>query len=109
MVLNQFGLKDEDLSYIINILSKDPSVESVIIFGSRAIGNYKKASDIDIAIKSASSTVSRFITRSKDVLENESALPYFFDIIHYETIDNPDLIKHIDDYGVEIYKNLSKD
>ncbi|MBT4761809.1 MAG: nucleotidyltransferase domain-containing protein [Bdellovibrionaceae bacterium] len=104
MNAKQLGLRDEDLSCIIKTLSKDPSVESIIVFGSRAMGNFKPGSDIDISIKSSSANISKVITRAKDILENESTIPFFFDIVHYESIDNKDLIKHIDQHGLEIYK-----
>ena|SRR6056297_1738681 len=44
-----YGLRERDLEYIHAALSKCPQVEKAIIFGSRALGNYKKGSDIDLA------------------------------------------------------------
>ena len=46
-----FGLKDSDINAIIAILKRYPDVKEAIIFGSRAMGNYKPGSDIDIALK----------------------------------------------------------
>ncbi len=45
------GLKDGDLKNIITVLQQEAEVEEAIIFGSRAKGNYKKGSDVDIALK----------------------------------------------------------
>lgn len=45
-----YGLLDKDINYIINTLIRFPEVEKAIIFGSRAMGNYKKGSNIDLAI-----------------------------------------------------------
>ena len=45
-----FGLLDRDIKYIIKALEQHDEIEKAIIFGSRAMGNYKKGSDVDIAI-----------------------------------------------------------
>ena len=45
-----YGILERDLRYIIEAIKKHPQIEEVIIFGSRAMGNYKVASDIDIYI-----------------------------------------------------------
>ena len=46
-----YGLKKKDINSIIKSLQKFSEVDEAILFGSRAMGNYKKASDIDISIK----------------------------------------------------------
>ncbi len=45
-----YGLRERDIKNIITTLNKFSEIESSKIFGSRAKGNYKKGSDIDIAI-----------------------------------------------------------
>ena len=45
-----FGLLDRDIKYIIKALEQHDEIEKAIIFGSRAMENYKKGSDVDIAI-----------------------------------------------------------
>ena len=97
-----FGLLDRDINYIIKALEKYDDIEKAIIFGSRAIGNYKKGSDIDIAI------VGKNIKRSTiykldDYLNEVYPLPYFFDIIQYDQIRNENLINHINNEGKVIY------
>ena len=47
---NAFGLAERDLAYIIAAVSEFPEIQKAVVFGSRAKGNYKKGSDIDIAI-----------------------------------------------------------
>ena len=39
-----YGLLDKDIDYIVNAFNKFSQIEKVIIFGSRAMGNYKKGS-----------------------------------------------------------------
>jgi predicted nucleotidyltransferase len=48
-----FGLTHSDLHAIKQVLAKYPQIEQAIIFGSRAKGNYKPGSDVDIALKGA--------------------------------------------------------
>ena len=48
---NRFGLIDTDIEIIMRTFSLHPKVEQAVIFGSRAKGNYKNGSDVDIALK----------------------------------------------------------
>ena len=47
----KYGLSEEQLTEICNILTLYSEIEEAIIYGSRAIDTYKEASDVDIAIK----------------------------------------------------------
>jgi predicted nucleotidyltransferase len=46
----RFGLEENDINIICSYLSKYPEIEKATIFGSRAKGNFKKGSDVDIAL-----------------------------------------------------------
>jgi predicted nucleotidyltransferase len=46
---NSFGLLDRDMEAIAAVLSQEPRVEKAIIFGSRAKGNFRNGSDVDLA------------------------------------------------------------
>ena len=97
-----FGLLDRDIKYIRKALEKYDEIEKAVIFGSRAMGNYKKGSDVDIAI--IGKDVSRSIVyKIEDYLNEVYPLPYFFDLIHYNEITNENLINHIDNEGKIIY------
>ncbi len=95
------GLSAKDLSIIKATIASFEEVESATLFGSRAKGNYKTGSDIDIAIK-LNPVTSSPISLIHDKLEEETPLPYFFDAINYHTIKNQALIEHIDRVGVKI-------
>lgn len=97
------GLIDRDLHYIHKALEKYPEIDRVIIYGSRALGNYKMGSDVDLAI------VGEMVSRKtmvgvNDDLNEVYPLPYTFDLVHYDELSNEDLIKHIDKYGEELYR-----
>lgn len=101
-----FGLLEEDLHYILKAIETFAEIEKVKIFGSRALGNYKKGSDVDIAIFGENIHEKTLLGLS-DLLNEQYPLPYFFDIIHYESINNPNLTKHIDEVGIEIYPTIA--
>lgn len=96
-----YGLKNRDLYWIRKAIANYPQVEQVLIFGSRAMGNYKTGSDVDLAIK-GHQVDRRIVNRLSDDLNEEYPLPYFFDVIHYESITNEDLKAHIDTLGKTI-------
>jgi uncharacterized protein len=96
------GLKDRDIENIIKASRELPEIEEVILFGSRAKGIQKNASDVDLAIKGKNIT-DKTTKRLSSKLNEELPLPYFIDVVHYETIRNSDLVEHIDRVGKVIY------
>jgi predicted nucleotidyltransferase len=99
----KYGLLERDLSYIKKGIEKFSEIEEVTLFGSRAMGNFKKASDVDLAIKGTKVTRTTVI-RLSGVLNEEYPIPFFFDIIDYEKTSNIKLKEHIDKYGISLYK-----
>ncbi len=100
---NKLGLLDKDLKTILSVLNQHSKVEKAIIFGSRAKGNFKNGSDVDIALQGEDldfDTVSQ-ISYS---LNEETNMPYKFDILNYHSIKEPALIDHIDRIGIEIFR-----
>ena len=45
-----YGLLERDIRYIKKALEQCEEIEKAIIFGSRAMGNYKNGSDVDIVV-----------------------------------------------------------
>lgn len=103
---DEFGFKKGDLENILAVLQKEKAVEQAIIFGSRAKGNYKNGSDVDIALKGKNLT-DQAATHITSMLNEETLMPYKFDVLNYNTIRNKDLVEHIDGAGKIFYsKNL---
>ena len=100
-----YGLLERDLKFILEAISGYPEIEEVIIFGSRAMGNYKKGSDIDLALK-GEKVDQRVVRRLSDELEEEYPLPYFFDIVNYNDIEDKEFKRHIDSVGKAIWENF---
>jgi len=78
-------------------------VEKAILFGSRAMGNYKKGSDIDIALYGKQLKQST-CNRISGMLNQELPIPFFVEIVNLQTVSNIDLKEHIQKYGKVIYR-----
>lgn len=101
-----FGLKQNDIESIISILQNYAEVEEAVIFGSRAKGNFKNGSDVDIALKGKVNI--QVINHIAYTLNEETLMPYRFDVVDYHTIRNEVLKEHIDKAGKILYtRNIS--
>ncbi len=96
-----FGIENHIIQMIRLELSKHNEISDAVIFGSRAKGNYKKGSDIDIAVKGSLVSFD-LVARLKTGFNQKTTIPYHVDIVHYEEISNRDLIQHIDRVGISI-------
>ncbi len=104
--MKQFGLTKTDFYKIVNVLKRySGEVERAILFGSRARGDYKGTSDIDIAL------VFRYdgsqLNRIKSDLNSENII-YTMDIIDYNKVSNNALKNAIDGEGVLIFLSNSR-
>jgi predicted nucleotidyltransferase len=96
------GLTAVMLDKIKAVFIKYSQVDSVIIYGSRAMGNYKPYSDIDLTLIGTGINLSLLTKIEFDL--DDLLLPYKFDISIFNKITNTDLIIHIQQQGKEIYK-----
>lgn len=92
-----FGLSPDILEQIKFVFSKFPQIEKAILYGSRAKGNYKDGSDIDITLLGKELSLKTVYALENEL--DELYLPYSFDISIFAHIDNEDLIEHIRKYG----------
>lgn len=95
------GLSIEELQILKDVFKTFKNIDEVVLFGSRALNTHKKGSDVDIAIKGNIDI--QTLSKLKYTLEEDTLLPYFFDVVIYERIDNKDLKEHIDKFGQIIY------
>jgi uncharacterized protein len=96
-----FGLKHRDIENIQKALNMFPNITAAIIFGSRAMGNYKSTSDIDIAVQLNDKDPNTIIKLS-GILNEELPIPFFVDVINVDTIKNKQLIEHISNEGKKL-------
>jgi len=95
----RFGLSAETLEKIVKIFSSHNEVSKVLVFGSRAKGNFKPGSDIDLALKGEIK-----LSQVNSMLEQLTALflPQTFDLVIYNDIKDSELKEHIDRVGVRL-------
>jgi predicted nucleotidyltransferase len=93
-----FGLSQAALDILCKALGKFAEIEDAYIFGSRAMGNYRTGSDIDLAIfgQGVSETTVR---RLSVLLNEESPLPYRVDVVAFDLCENAALKEHIVRHG----------
>ena len=97
-----FGLPESTLEMLTSYFFRYPEIEKVKIYGSRAKGNYKRGSDIDLA----------FYCRSENDLTarllfdlDELPTPYLFNVTNYYRLKHKELKEHIDRMGQLLYEN----
>lgn len=89
--VNPFGLSASVISDLHHCFSQYPSIEKVLIFGSRAKGNYRDGADIDLAVMAPAMANTEF-TCLWNALD---ALPLVFklDTLHWNRLEN-ERLKH---------------
>ena len=98
----KFGLDDTVVKSIQNVIAHFPEIEEVILYGSRANGNYTPGSDIDLTFTGEKLNLS--IINKLSLLLDDLYLPYTFDLSVFSQIDNAALIEHIHRVGIVFYK-----
>jgi len=103
MMSNKLGIYDKSYRIIIENIQSFPEIRKAILFGSRAMKNAKKGSDIDIAV-SGGKINDKIINRLQTLLNTEAPIPYYVDIAHLENITNENLLDHIKTHGIIFYE-----
>ena len=102
--MTNFGLDEEALNTLEDAIKPFPDIEEAIVYGSRAMGNFKSYSDIDIALKGEKLT-DRSVSALHTFLNYAApGFPYKADVLNYHTLSNTELKKHIDEHGKVLYK-----
>ena len=75
-----FGLPKQTIDCLIEYFKSKPAIDKVLIFGSRAKGNFRNGSDIDLPT------------------------PYKFDVIDYKTLSHEGMKNSINFDGILFYQ-----
>jgi len=103
--MTSFGLKQEVIEQIKVVIARCSKVTRAVIFGSRAKGNYKKYSDIDICLfGKVSSEEAEWVRSELDELN----VIYEFDVVSFEEVKSDELKEHIVRCGVEFYSRKDR-
>jgi predicted nucleotidyltransferase len=97
----KFGLQQKHIDSINSVFAQYPPIDQVFIYGSRAKGNYKNGSDIDLTIIDLNLSYTDRLRIETKI--DELLLPYKIDLSQKKEISNPDLIDHINRVGQVFY------
>ena len=93
------GLKENLLNEIIE-LAKEYGIEKVILFGSRARGDFKERSDIDLAVSGGDVVGFSF------AIEEETTTLLMFDVVNLGKGVQKELIDSIKREGIVLYEKV---
>ena len=98
----RFGLPDHALQAIQQVLASHPEVEQAVVYGSRALGRQRPASDIDLTLIGEAigcGTLARIEAELDDLL-----LPWMIDLSRLADLSHPPLLAHIQQVGQVLYR-----
>ncbi len=98
----EFGLPDSTCTAVRQILASYPQIEKAVLYGSRAKGNDRTGSDIDLTLF-GTALDHRLLLSIASALE-ESDIPYTVDLSLFEQIETPTLREHIERVGRVFYQ-----
>lgn len=96
------GLSDSTVAKIRGVLARFPAIDKALLYGSRAKGNYRSGSDIDLTLHGSTLTP-RILADIADALD-ELLLPYSIDLSIFEQLNHAALRAHIERVGVVLYE-----
>lgn len=101
-----YGLKDIHINKIKLVFSKCADIDKAILYGSRAKGNYREGSDIDISLVGNNFDFNKLLRIETEL--DDLLLPYNIDLSIFDKIENQDLIEHIERVGIIFYEKEVK-
>jgi predicted nucleotidyltransferase len=101
-----YGLDENNLVSILDILRTNTKIDEIILFGSRAKGIFDPGSDIDLAIKGKELTLDDIISLKARL--NDLSILNKIDLVIYDRINEPALIDHINRVGILLFKKATE-
>lgn len=97
-----YGLSDETLARIRDVFAAHPEIEKAVLYGSRAKGNFRAGSDIDLCLAGEAVSLAQQLRIEAEL--DDLLLPYKIDLSRFHALDNPALVDHIERVGVTVYE-----
>ncbi len=98
----KYGLSDQTINDLQNVFRSFENIETVILYGSRAKGNFHEGSDIDFAVTGKNIDLS--LLHEIELKIDTLFLPYRIDLCNFEDIENNALKDHIKRVGKYFYQ-----
>ena len=99
--INNWGLAPDSVQKIREVLAQYPRIERAVLYGSRAKGNYRPGSDIDLTLIGSAANWADL--QQIELALDDLLLPYKFDLSLFSHIDNESLKEHIQRVGQLFY------
>jgi predicted nucleotidyltransferase len=99
----KYGLDDTTIARIHGVIACYGQIDKAILYGSRAKGNYRAGSDIDLTLVGSHDLNLIVLYRIMDDID-DLLLPYTFDISLLHSISDPDVLDHIKRVGKVFYE-----
>jgi predicted nucleotidyltransferase len=96
------GLPESAITAIQQVLSTHPDVEQAILYGSRALGRQRPASDIDLTLIGPDLNAASLARIDADL--DDLLLPWMIDLSCQASISQPALLAHIERAGQVLYQ-----
>lgn len=101
-----YGLSKENMTKIQSVLADFVEIDEAVLYGSRAKGNYKSGSDIDLALKGE--RLNLHILNTISLALDDLFLPWIFDLVIHHHIRDSALIDHIQRVGQVVYRRAGR-
>ncbi|OGQ94815.1 MAG: hypothetical protein A2521_09935 [Deltaproteobacteria bacterium RIFOXYD12_FULL_57_12] len=99
----RFGLQEVVIQKIQAVFAHYPQVERAVLYGSRAKGNFRNGSDIDLTLHGGEDLTAGVLCKIINELD-DLLLPYTIDLSHFNEIRDPDVVEHIQRVGITFYE-----
>ncbi len=99
--MKPLALRDRHLAILRSTFHRFPCIREVRLFGSRATGHARRASDIDLAITAPTATPGQWLELTQAL--EEAPIIFEFDIVRTDQTHNPRLLGKITHNGRPIY------
>ncbi len=102
----KYGLTETTVEKICAVFARFPEIEKAVLYGSRAKGNFKTGSDIDLTLSGEALTSDLCSTIASEL--DDLLLPYTIDLSVFDELTNAKLREHIERVGVTFYERSNK-
>ena len=98
----RFGLPESAIAKICAVFAAHPEIERAVLYGSRAKGNFKPGSDIDLTLYGAGLTDALLLDLLVEL--DDLLLPWMIDLSLFASLNHPALQEHIERVGKVFYQ-----
>ena len=98
----RFGLPESAIEQICAVFAAHPEIEQAVIYGSRAKGNFKPGSDIDLTLFGPDLNHELLLDLLVEL--DDLLLPWMIDLSLFASLNHSALQEHITRVGVLFYQ-----